>query len=41
MENVCVIGLGRIGLPLALLLADAKHKVIGVDVNLSLLKKIQ
>ena len=40
MANVCVIGLGRIGLPLALLLARANHKVIGVDSNRSLLSRI-
>jgi len=31
--NVCVVGLGRIGLPLALLLAKANHRVVGVDAN--------
>ena len=40
MANICVIGLGRIGLPLALLLTDANHKVIGVDNNQYILEKI-
>lgn len=33
MTNVCVVGLGRIGLPLALILAKANHRVVGVDIN--------
>lgn len=41
MANVCVIGLGRIGLPLALLLANAGHRVIGVDKNPKTLKEIR
>jgi len=32
-ERVCVVGLGRIGLPLASLYADAGVKVVGVDSN--------
>ena len=31
--KICVLGLGYIGFPTALLLADAGHEVIGVDVN--------
>jgi UDP-N-acetyl-D-mannosaminuronic acid dehydrogenase len=38
--RVCVLGLGYIGLPTALLLADAGHEVIGVDVNKSLIEKL-
>jgi nucleotide sugar dehydrogenase len=41
MTNVCVIGLGKIGLPLALLLAKANHHVVGVDTNTALLKRIR
>jgi len=41
MANVCVIGLGRIGLPLALLLAKANHRVIGIDANPNLLNKMR
>jgi UDP-N-acetyl-D-mannosaminuronic acid dehydrogenase len=33
MSKVCVIGLGYIGLPTALLLAKAGHDVVGVDSN--------
>ena len=41
MANVCVIGLGKIGLPLALLLAKAGHRVIGFDVDPCTLLKIR
>jgi threonine dehydrogenase-like Zn-dependent dehydrogenase len=41
LVEVCVLGLGRIGLPLALLLAKANHKVVGVDVNPLMLRKIR
>ena len=33
LNNICIVGLGYIGLPTAALLADKKEKVIGVDVN--------
>ena len=33
LNKICIIGLGYIGLPTAALLADRKEKVIGVDVN--------
>ena len=33
LNNICIVGLGYIGLPTAALLADRKEKVIGVDVN--------
>jgi UDPglucose 6-dehydrogenase len=39
LTNICVIGLGRIGFPLALLLAKANHRVIGVDKNQVALKR--
>lgn len=40
MANICVIGLGIIGFPLALLLAKANHRVVGVDKNQLTLKNI-
>ncbi len=42
MKNCCVIGLGYIGLPTAVILAKTGHQVIGVDIDLEkieLLKK--
>jgi nucleotide sugar dehydrogenase len=39
--NVCVVGLGRIGLPLALLLAKAGHRVIAVDSDPNVLHNIR
>ena len=33
MSKCCVVGLGYIGLPTAAVLANAGHRVIGVDVN--------
>jgi nucleotide sugar dehydrogenase len=41
MVDVCVIGLGRIGLPLALLLAKAQHRVMAVDSSPDILRKIR
>ncbi|MDR1993012.1 MAG: nucleotide sugar dehydrogenase [Nitrososphaerota archaeon] len=41
MTNVCVVGLGRIGLPLALVLAKANHQVYGVDTNPTVVSKIR
>ena len=40
MANICVIGLGKIGFPLALLLAKANHRVVGVDTNHFIREKI-
>lgn len=40
MDKICVIGLGRIGLPLALLLAKANYRVTGFDINKDLLLNI-
>ncbi|MFE0084436.1 nucleotide sugar dehydrogenase, partial [[Kitasatospora] papulosa] len=31
--NICVVALGKIGLPLAVQFAAKGHKVIGADVN--------
>ncbi|HII00892.1 TPA: UDP-N-acetyl-D-mannosamine dehydrogenase, partial [Methanosarcinaceae archaeon] len=33
MAKICVLGLGYIGLPTALLFANNGHEVVGVDVN--------
>ena len=41
IKNVGVIGLGKLGLPLALVLADAGFKVQGVDQSESLIDNIQ
>jgi UDP-N-acetyl-D-mannosaminuronic acid dehydrogenase len=38
--KVCVIGLGYIGFPTACVIADAGHEVIGVDVNVDLVEKL-
>lgn len=38
--RVCVIGIGRIGLPTALSVANAKLPTIGVDINVDLVNKI-
>lgn len=40
-KHVCTMGLGYVGLTLALTLADSGFLVTGVDKNLSLLKKIK
>ena len=39
--SVCVIGIGRIGLPTALSFANSGLKTIGVDVNEELVNKIK
>ena len=39
--QVGVIGLGYIGLPTALLLANARHRVIGIDVDYSKVEKLK
>lgn len=40
MQKVCVIGLGAVGLPIALLLANKGFKVIGCDVDLRLVSSL-
>ena len=40
-QNVAVIGLGRVGFALALVLADKGYNVVGVDVDIGKLKMIQ
>ena len=39
--KVCVIGLGYIGLPTSLLLANAGHEVIGVDINTKIIETLK
>jgi len=38
--TIAVIGLGRIGLPTAVMFAEAGAKVIGVDINPSVVDKV-
>ena len=40
MDKVCVVGLGYIGLPTAVLIASKGYKVTGVDINKDLVKNI-
>ena len=40
MKNICVIGLGYIGLPTAVLLAKSGFKVLGFDINESIVENI-
>ena len=37
--DVCVIGIGYIGLPLSCLISDNGHKVIGVDIDKKLIEE--
>lgn len=39
--NVAVIGIGRVGLPLALVFAKAGYKVFGIDTNLEIITKLK
>ena len=39
--KVCIFGLGRIGLPIALVCADSGHKVVGIDINEILINTIK
>ena len=41
MGNVCVIGIGRVGLPLALMLSESGLKVYGIDINKEYVEKIK
>ncbi len=38
--KVCVVGLGYIGFPTACVMADAGHEILGVDVNVDLVEKL-
>lgn len=40
-KTICVVGLGYIGLPTALLLADAGNQVLGFDVNKKKIKQLE
>ncbi len=39
-KKVCVVGIGRVGLPLCLILAEAGYKVFGIDVRQDYVQKI-
>jgi UDPglucose 6-dehydrogenase len=39
-RRVCVIGCGKLGLPLIAVLADAGHSVVGFDLNVSLIDQL-
>ncbi len=39
-QNVCMVGLGYVGLPTSLLIADAGHNVVGFDVNPAVVKSL-
>jgi UDP-N-acetyl-D-mannosaminuronate dehydrogenase len=40
MENITIIGIGNIGLGLALLIEKANYNVIGVDINTNYIEKL-
>jgi UDP-glucose 6-dehydrogenase len=39
--NVCIIGMGYVGLTLAVVLAERGYKVAGIEINNSLLLNLQ
>jgi UDP-N-acetyl-D-mannosaminuronic acid dehydrogenase len=39
-ETIAIIGLGRVGLPLALVLADAGSRVFGIDISAELIARL-
>jgi len=39
--DACIFGLGRIGLPIALVCAEAGYKIVGIDINDSLINKLK
>ena len=41
INNVCVIGLGYVGLTLAVKLAEKNFNVIGIEKNIGILNKIK
>ena len=38
--NIAVVGQGYVGLPLAIAAVDAGHHVLGIDVDLRLIEKL-
>lgn len=40
-KEICVVGLGYIGLPTAMILASAGNKVVGVDCNTEVVRKLR
>ena len=40
-ENICIIGLGRVGLPLSLAFAEAGFRVFGIDIDVNVIKKLE
>ncbi len=40
MTDVCVVGLGKIGLPLACAIASAGHRVLGADIDASVVAQV-
>ncbi len=40
-ETIAIIGLGRVGLPLALVLADAGARVLGIDISTDLIARLR
>jgi len=40
-NNVCIVGMGFVGLTLSVVMAEAGHKVIGVEVNEDTVKKLK
>ncbi len=39
--KICVIGLGYVGLPVALVLANSGHNVVGVDISQDVIKSLE
>ena len=40
-RDVCIVGLGYVGLPLAMLVGQSGHRVLGFDVDLSVTEKLR
>ena len=40
MKKCCVIGLGYIGLPTAIILAESGYQVLGIDINKEIIRKV-
>ena len=41
MERISIIGLGKLGLPMAACLAHKGYRVIGVDLNLDIIQAVK